>query len=122
MLDFGPTESVSDAINAFWTKFKGKQVGAAIFGISITGELVWWTGTSDFIDTNDEMLSLMLIASVLAGSLILSCYVGISGAMEAVLSKRREEIGVLRALGATKRQIRKMFGQENRCHWNRSCL
>lgn len=113
MLDFGPTESVSDAINAFWRKFNGLQAGAAIFGISITGEQVWWTGTHDFIRTNEKMLSPMLIACILAGSLTLSCCVGISGAMEGVLSKRREEIGVLRALGATKRQIRKMFGQEN---------
>ena len=113
MLDFGPTESVSDAINAFWRKFNGLQAGAAIFGLSITGEQVWWTGTHDFIQTNEKMLSPMLIACILAGSLTLSCCVGISGAMEGVLSKRREEIGVLRALGATKRQIRKMFGQEN---------
>ena len=113
LLDFGPTESVSDAINAFWRKFNGLQAGAAIFGISITGEQVWWTGTHDFIQTNTEMFSPMLIACILAGSLTLSCCVGISGAMEGVLSKRREEIGVLRALGATKRQIRKMFGQEN---------
>ena len=33
--------------------------------------------------------------------------------MDGVLSKRREEIGVLRALGATRRQIRRMFGREN---------
>lgn len=113
LLDFGPTQSVSDAINAFWRKFNGLQAGAAIFGISITGEQVWWTGTHDFIQTNLEMFSPMLMACILAGSLTLSCCVGISGAMESVLSKRREEIGVLRALGATKRQIRKMFGQEN---------
>ena len=113
LLDIVPTGSVSDSINAFWTKFKGQQVGAAIFGLSITGEQVWWTGTGDFIDTNKEMLSPMLLACILAGSLTLSCCVAISGAMDGVLSKRREEIGVLRALGATKRQIRKMFGQEN---------
>ena len=113
MLDLIPTGSVSDSINAFWTKFKGYQAGAAIFGLSITGEQVWWTGTGDFIQTNEKMLSPMLIACILAGSLTLSCCVAISGAMDGVLSKRREEIGVLRALGATKRQIRKMFGQEN---------
>jgi hypothetical protein len=33
--------------------------------------------------------------------------------MEGILSKRQEEIGVLRALGATRRQIRRMFGREN---------
>ena len=113
MLDLIPTGSVSDSINAFWTKFKGYQAGAAIFGLSITGEQVWWTGTGDFIQTNEKMLSPMLIACILAGSLTLSCCVAISGAMDGVLSKRREEIGVLRALGATKRQIRKIFGQEN---------
>ena len=60
MLDFGPTESVSDAINAFWRKFNGLQAGAAIFGISITGEQVWWTGTHDFIRTNEKMFSTIL--------------------------------------------------------------
>lgn len=113
MLDFGKTGSISDSLNTYWTKFKDLQVGGAIFGLSITGEQVWWTGTGDFIESNKEMISLILIACILAGSLILSCGIGISGAMDGVLSKRYEEIGVLRALGATRRQIRKIYGQEN---------
>lgn len=113
VLGFGKNGSISDSLKGFWDHYKGYRVGNAIYGLSITGEQVWWYGTADFIQTNREMFVLILMACVLAGSLILSCGIGISGAMEGVLSKRREEIGVLRALGATRRQIRRMFGREN---------
>ena len=59
------------------------------------------------------MVNLIVMITILASALVLSCCVGISGAMEGVLSKRREEIGVLRAIGSTRRQIRRMFGREN---------
>ena len=113
VLGFGKNGSISDSLKGFWDYYKGYRVGNAIYGISITGDQVWWYGTADFIQSNREMFVLILMACVLAGSLILSCGIGISGAMEGVLSKRREEIGVLRALGATRRQIRRMFGREN---------
>lgn len=113
VLDFGKDGSISQSLKNFWERFKGYQVGGAIYGLSITGEQVQWYGTGDFLDANEEMFTSIFMAGVLAGSLILSCGIGISGAMEGVLSKRREEIGVLRALGATRRQIRRMFGQEN---------
>ena len=113
VLGFGKTGTIAKSLESFWKYFKGYQVGSAIYGLSITGEQVHWIGTGDFINSNREMFVLILMACVLAGSLILSCGIGISGAMEGVLSKRREEIGVLRALGATRRQIRKMFGREN---------
>lgn len=83
------------------------------FGISFSGyvdnnfgaAIVFWM---------DESLSIpMILGGLLAASLILSCCVGISGAMEGVLSRRSEEIGILRAVGATKRQIRRMFGRES---------
>ena len=113
VLGFGKTGTIAKSLQGFWDRFKGYSVGGDIFGLSITGEQVWWYGTGDFINSNQEMFVLILMACVLAGSLILSCGIGISGAMEGVLSKRREEIGVLRALGATRRQIRRMFGREN---------
>ena len=113
VLGLGKDGTISKALKGFWDRYENYSVVANIFGISITGEQVWWYGTGDFISSNREMFMLIFMVCVLAGSLILSCCIGISGAMEGVLSKRREEIGVLRALGATKRQIRRMFGREN---------
>ncbi len=86
---------------------------AYIYGLSASGEQVQFTGLGNWLDADRDMYTLMAMAFVLAAALIISCAVGISGAMEGMLSKRREEIGVLRALGATRRQIRRMFGREN---------
>ena len=49
---------------------------------------------------------------VLGGSLLLCIGVGIASAMESVLAAKTEEIGMLRAVGATKRQIRSIFGRD----------
>ena len=49
---------------------------------------------------------------VLGISLLLAVCIGISGAMESVLAGKIEEIGMLRAVGATRRQIRRIFGRE----------
>ena len=109
--------TLRQAIGAFWDAFHAHKIEASainsFYGLTITGEQQMFYGVGTFLDADREMFTLMLIACVLAGSLILSCGIGISGAMEGVLSKRREEIGVLRALGATRRQIRRMFGREN---------
>lgn len=110
VLGLGRHGSISGALENFWEQ---NRMGAAMYGLSASGEQVWFYGTGYLIESNREMFTMILMACVLAGSLILSCGIGISGAMEGVLSKRREEIGVLRALGATRRQIRRMFGREN---------
>lgn len=109
--------TLDQAIRAIWNKVQSSNGNWSIltdfYGLSITGEQRQYSGLGGIIEADKEMFTLVLMACVLAGSLILSCAVGISGAMEGVLSKRREEIGVLRALGATRRQIRRMFGREN---------
>ena len=84
-----------------------------MFGLSVSGEQVWSIGGDNFIYYNQEMFGSILMACLMAVALLLSCGIGISGSLEGILSKRREEIGVLRALGATRRQIRQMFGREN---------
>lgn len=61
---------------------------------------------------NQNLLQLFTILILLFLSLMLSCCVGIAGSMEGILEKRKEEIGILRCLGATRRQIRRMFGRE----------
>ena len=105
--------SLSTQLQIFFERYLSSGLGGYYYGLSISGEQVWVFSASSALYEDQEMFSLMLMACVLAGSLILSCGIGISGAMEGVLMKRREEIGVLRALGATRRQIRRMFGREN---------
>ena len=117
LMGLGKHVTLDQAISAIWAAFHQKVIETSainsFFGLSITGEQRFNSGLGDILEADEEMISLMFIACVLAGSLVLSCAIGISGAMEGVLSKRREEIGVLRALGATRRQIRRMFGREN---------
>ena len=109
--------TLNQAIKALWDAYHADRLGYGaingFYGLSISGEQQVFYGTGNIFDVDKDMFTLILMACVLAGSLILSCGIGISGAMEGVLSKRREEIGVLRALGATRRQIRRMFGREN---------
>lgn len=54
----------------------------------------------------------MWLYMILGVTLLLAVCVGISGAMEGQLARRTEEIAMLRAVGATKRQIRRIFGRE----------
>jgi len=61
---------------------------------------------ADFLST-EALLLILLIAALLIAS-----GVGIAQAMNSRLAHRSEEIGMLRAVGATKRQIRKIFGRE----------
>jgi cell division protein FtsX len=66
-------------------------------------------GMSLFSDTEGGML---LMAVYLCGILVLAASVGIVNAFSAALSERRQEIGMMRAVGATRRQIRSVFGRE----------
>ncbi len=107
-----PTVPLNTALGVFWESDNRAIVGS-MYGLSTSGEQVQFYNMGSLIEADEEMFMLILTACLLAGALVLSCGVGISGAMEGVLSKRREEIGVLRALGATRKQIRRMFGREN---------
>lgn len=68
--------------------------------------------SSDLIAPNPAVLLYTVCIGVLAGTLLLATCVGIAGAMESQLSRRVSEIGMLRAVGATKKQIRRIFGRE----------
>ena len=101
------------ALGRFWEQYLRPELVTALYGVTVTGKHTQTYDASEMFWADQELMDMILMASALAGALILSCAIGISGAMEGVLSKRREEIGVLRALGATRRQIRRMFGREN---------
>ncbi len=107
-----PTVPLNTALAVFWEP-EHRRVVTDMYGLSTSGEQVQFYNVGNLIEADEEMFMLILMACLLAGALVLSCGVGISGAMEGILSKRREEIGVLRALGATRKQIRRMFGREN---------
>lgn len=112
MLGLKKGASLSGAIEHFVNQYiNGGLYYWDYYGLSTSGEQVQIYADITFKES--EMLDLIGMACVLAAALILSCGIGISGAMEGLLTKRKEEIGVLRALGATRRQIRRMFGREN---------
>ena len=105
--------SLGTALGRFWERYLRPELVIAAYGLTVTGTHTTTYSAGEMFWADRDLLDLIMMAAVLAGTMILSCGVGISGAMEGVLSKRREEIGVLRALGATRRQIRRMFGREN---------
>ena len=115
LMGLAKTATLDQAISSFWEKIHGSDWGAYndFFGLSISGEQRQYASLGGIIEADREMFVMIAIATALGVSLVLSCCVGIAGAMEGILSKRQEEIGVLRALGATRRQIRRMFGREN---------
>lgn len=100
-------ESMDDLISRYsmwYGKFRVK---------TITGRLLNDYSSVEVLGLNSDAMVIGIMAGMLILSLLLSCCVGIAGSMEGILSKRREEIGILRALGATKGQIRRMFGRES---------
>lgn len=113
IMDLKDGVSLSMALGRFWDRYMRPELVTAMYGLTVTGKHTQVYSAGEMFWTDKDLMDLITMAAVLAGALILSCGIGISGAMEGVLNKRREEIGVLRALGATRRQIRRMYGREN---------
>ena len=63
-------------------------------------------------DRAANALNRILIWTVLGAALMLSACVAITSAMESLLTRKTEDIGMLRAIGATKRQVRSVYGTE----------
>ena len=63
-------------------------------------------------DRAARILYRILIWAVLGAALMLSSCVAITSSMESLLGRKTEDIGMLRAIGATRRQIRRIFGAE----------
>ena len=59
-----------------------------------------------------NLFSRIALWVVLGAALMLSACVGITTAMESLLSRKNEDIGMLRAIGATRRQVRRIYGAE----------
>ena len=105
--------SLGTALGLWWERYLRPELVTAVYGLTVTGRHTQTYDAAEMFWADQELMDLIMMAAALAGALLLSCGIGISGAMDGVLGKRREEIGVLRALGATRRQIRRMFGREN---------
>ncbi len=98
------------ALQTLWDR----NQGPFFYGLDASGRRIHLGGYFPLLTyLGSDLCMLAGVACILTFALLLSCGVGISGAMEGMLSKRRKEIGVLRAVGATRRQIRRMFGREN---------
>ncbi len=80
------------------------------FGVSRTQAAVYPVDPADTDMAAYTQLTGMLL--ILGGALLLAVCIGISSAMEGVLTSKTEEIGMLRAVGATRRQIRRIFGRD----------
>lgn len=81
------------------------------FAINGQGEAVMWP--SGILEGSLDTLENALLLAVIGGALLLAACVAIAGAMEGQLARKTEEIALLRAVGATRRQIRRIFGRES---------
>lgn len=61
---------------------------------------------------SDFMSPQVACVLILGVALLLVCGISISSSLESRLSQRVEQIGMLRAVGATSRQIRRLYGRE----------
>ncbi len=68
--------------------------------------------TQSLQNTEENIRMTTILAVVLTTVLLLASCVGIVNAFNTNLQERRKQIGMLRAVGATKRQIVKVFGRE----------
>lgn len=58
-------------------------------------------------------LSQVILYLILGGALLLVTCVAIASAMESMLAQKTEDIGMMRAVGATKKQIKRLFGRDS---------
>ena len=74
-----------------------------------TGQATWLDPTAEDLNAYAAQAEIWILLGI---ALLLSCGVAISSAMESMLAQKTEEIGMLRAVGATRRQIRRLFGRD----------
>lgn len=116
-----PMESGRVAVHRVMTYTPGTTFGTVdqygmehdlpiLYGVSEGGRLMFFSG--QYPNETAERDETLLLLGLLGGTLIMASCVAIAGAMEGQIARKREEIGMLRAVGATKRQIRRIFGRE----------
>ncbi len=83
---------------------------AAKYGENYSNPMIYMSVFSN--DVNGDVMSSALITVTLAVVLMLASCMGIINAFSTNLNERRKQIGMLRAVGATRRQIINIFGRE----------
>ena len=87
------------------------MIGVDIYGYAYGPDL--------FVKDDTPLLSILMgtsafsIIMLLGGSLLFFALFGVASALDSQLERKKEEIGMLRAVGATRRQIRQIFGRES---------
>ena len=69
-------------------------------------------GKAEFLETVDASLTLIAISGSLGGIGLFVAILVIAGMLSLFVNQRQREIGLLRALGATPRQVRRMISRE----------
>ncbi len=76
----------------------------------VSGQLTPFDNRTNDID---EQVNQVVLYLILGSALLLSACVAISSSMESMLAQKTEDIGMLRAVGATKKQIKRLFGRDS---------
>ena len=96
---------LQDVMKDNWSRYGGK-----LFCIDEEGYLAHHYDAMSFAQRYLNLTTLLM--ALLGVSLALVAGVGVAQAMESQLARRVEEIGMLRCVGATRRQIRRIFGRQ----------
>ena len=86
---------------------------STVFGLASVSRVFGRSYPYDYSDDEaNERAAQVILWLILGGALLLSTCVGIASAMESMLAQKTEDIGMLRAVGATRRQIKRLFGRD----------
>lgn len=79
-----------------------------LYYFTFANQHIFYSGT----DEKSDITLTMIFALILAGVLMIASCTGIVNAFNSNLQERRKQIGLMRAVGATRRQIINVFGRE----------
>lgn len=79
-----------------------------LYYFTFANQHIFYSGT----DEKSDITLTMIFALILAGVLMIASCTGIVNAFNSNLQERRKQIGLMRAVGATRRQIITVFGRE----------
>jgi len=104
------TSSLHEVMTS-WDSANIRNAHGMYFGVYDANTIQDWALPAWYM--NDEQVIGLFVVILLALALLTASGVGIAQAIEGRLSHRKEEIGMLRAVGATRKQIKKIFGRES---------
>jgi len=104
------TSSLHEVMTS-WDKASIRSANGMYFGVYDANTIQNWAQPVWYM--SDETVIGLFVVVMFALALLTASGVGIAQAMEGRLAHRKEEIGMLRAVGATRKQIKKIFGRES---------